>query len=135
MSIQSIQQIEFPKLPEAITTTPNTNSSNLLNISVSTGFVAYVGQMPSTATIDSIFFKTTASTGFYSLLVRMENVALSSGVPNGILIHPSASAVVNIAPGGNNYDIRFPEPFTIPRSTIFSIVISGELQPGGIRHS
>jgi hypothetical protein len=126
MAIQKISTFEYPKLPENIASTPQYAGSNTFDVAVLTGYAAYVGQMPSTELIDSVFFRVGTSTGTYRLRVRMEDVSLVTGFPTGFLINPSASAEVTVsstAPA--NYEVQFPQPFTIPQGTIFSLMIVG----------
>jgi hypothetical protein len=130
MSIQDIQAFELPRFPEAITTAPTIGGSTNFDITLTAGYVAYVDQMPFTTTIDSVFFKISTSTGNYPMVARLENVSLGTGAPNGILINPSASAEVRTTATANaNYEVRFPQPFTVSRGTLFSIVLAASTRP------
>jgi hypothetical protein len=126
MAIKTISTYEFPRFPDAISSTPQYAGAATFDVAALTGFAAYIGQMPSTELIDSVFFRVGTSTGSYRLRVRMENVSLITGFPTGTLINPSASAEVTVSPASPaNYEVQFPQPFTIPQGTIFSLMIVG----------
>lgn len=126
MSIQTVPTFELYRLPEQIASAPTYAGATTFDIVTTgiNGFAAYIGQMPFTATIDSLFFRVNGSTGTFQLFPRLENVNVNQGVPNGILLHPNASAQVAVAAGAANYEVKFPGSFTISQGTIFSITIA-----------
>jgi len=134
MSIVKTPLWIVPTLPASLSGPPNFGSSNQLGIIGLGQFVSYVGQMPSTETIDSVFFKIQTLTSGTSGLVKIEGVnkALSRG--DNILVHPAASALVALSSTGD-YFVRFDQPFTIPLGDYFCITIqqSGTKVPAGIQ--
>jgi hypothetical protein len=126
MAIKPIFEFPFPHQPEGISTIPTFAGSASYDITAATGYAAYVGQATETFTVDTVFFRVGSVGAGNSLTARvaLENVSLTTGLPNVTLINPSASAAIRITALGN-YQVRFPAPVTVAQGTIFSIVIQG----------
>lgn len=131
MSIQTVPIFELPKLSNNVSTTPSMGGSANLNITLTGGSMSYIWQMPYTVLIDSIFFRLdtiplAAGSPTARLLAEIETVNLNSGTPTGLLIDPSASAIstLSFSTVPVNYEVRFPQPFTILQGQHFSITLS-----------
>jgi hypothetical protein len=126
MAIKPIFEFPFPHQPESIATAPSYVASASYDITAATGYNAYVGQATETFTVDTVFFKVGSVGAGNSLTARvaLENVSLSSGLPNVTLINPSASAAIRITTAGN-YQVKFPGSVTVNRGDVFAIVVQG----------
>jgi hypothetical protein len=135
MSIIKIPLVSIPELPSAIDLEPNINTGvTQFDISALGAYASYIGQMPSTETIDSVFFRIGTLTTGTSAVVKLEGLNTSTGTPNNILLHPAASALVALSLSGD-YTVQYYVPFTIPMGTFFCITIaqSGSRVPSNIR--
>ena len=126
MAIKPIIEFPFPHQPEQISTVPTYTGSTSYDITAATGYAAYVGQATETFTVDTVFFRVGTAGAGNSLTARvaLENVSLTTGLPNVTLINPSASAAIRVTTAGN-YQVRFPGSVTVNRGDVFAIVIQG----------
>jgi hypothetical protein len=126
MAINPIFEFPFPHQPESIATAPSYVASASYDITAATGYNAYVGQATETFTVDTVFFKVGSVGAGNSLTARvaLENVSLTTGLPNVTLINPSASAAIRIT-AAVNYQVKFPGSVTVNRGDVFAIVIQG----------
>jgi hypothetical protein len=122
MSIVKTPLWSVPELPATIGGFPNVVSQPQFDMAALNSYASYVGQMPSTETINSVFFRINTLTTGTSAVVKLEGVNTSTGVPNNILVHPAASALVALGSTGD-YNVQFAESFTIPMGAFFCITI------------
>jgi hypothetical protein len=125
MAIQSITELFVPPLPDNIVTSPSYAASATFDITALGGYGAYVGQMPYTATLDTVFFRvgSIGAGNSFTARVAIERVSLASGFPTLGVLYPNASASILVTAAGD-YAARFPAPITVQRGELFSIVIA-----------
>jgi len=84
----------------------------------------YVGEMPSTETVDRVFFRIQSATTGCDALVRIETVDTSTGLPTGTLVHANASQSVTITSGAADYTVTFPGSFSLAKQPLIAIVVA-----------
>lgn len=122
MSIVKTPLWTVPELPGDINAEPTTAGATQFGMTALGNYVSYIGQMPSTETFDSVFFKIFTLVAGTSAVVKIDGLNTSTGTPNGILVHPAASALVALGSTGDYY-VQFAEPFTVPMGDFFCITI------------
>ena len=124
MSFVTVPNFNHPLPPSDILTGPTLGSTASADINGSGQWVAYVGEMPITATIDRLFFRIASATTGCVALARIETVDTATGLPAGTLVHANASQSVTITSGSADYTVTFPGTFSIAQGTRIAIVIA-----------
>lgn len=124
MSFVTVPNFNHPLPPNGINSVPTLAGSSPADINGSGQWVAYVGEMPITATIDRLFFRIGSATTGCGALARIETVDTATGLPTGTLVHANASQSVTITSGGADYTVTFPGTFSIVKGTRFAIVVA-----------
>lgn len=121
--IVSVPTMSIPAFPNNVSQAPNITAGTTFDLNAASASVAYVMQMPSTQTIDRVWFRINSATTGCDAAARIETVDTSTGLPSGTLVHANASQTVTIASGAADYELTFPGTFSISRGDLFAFVI------------
>ena len=121
--IVSVPTMSLPAFPNNASATPTFAGLSTFDLNASAASVAYVMQMPSTQTIDRVWFRVASNTTTSSILVKVELAPISAtGLPTTPALVSQSD--VSIASGAGNYEVTFSSgPVTITQGTLFAFVI------------
>jgi hypothetical protein len=118
--IVSVPTMSLPAFPNNVSAAPAIASGTNFDLNAAGASVAYVGQ---TQTITRVFFRVASATTGCTVLVRLETVDTSTGLPTGTLVDANASVSQVITSGAANYEVSY-TPFQLTRGTLFALVIA-----------
>lgn len=121
--IVSVPTMSLPAFPNNVSAAPALASGTNFDLNAASASVAYVMQMPSTRTIDRVWFRVNAATTGCTATVRLETVNTADGLPTSTLVHANASQTVTITSGAADYEVTFPGTFSISQGDLFAFVI------------
>lgn len=123
--IVSIPLMSLPAFPNNVSGAPALSQGTNFDLNAANASVAYVMQMPSTQTIDRVWFRvgSNATAGTINATVRLETVDTATGLPTSQPVNAYASQTVNIPSGAANYEVTFPGTFSISQGELFAFVI------------
>jgi hypothetical protein len=127
--IVSTIPFSYPEFPNKASSVPSIGSGNGFDLNAALASVAYVMQMPSTQTINRVFFRVASVTTGCNAKVALEEVSLTDGLPTGVPIHSSATTTQLIANTAQDYEVTFPGSFSIPQGKLFAFVIQALATP------
>lgn len=121
--IVSVPTMSMPAFPNNVSAAPALASGTNFDLNAASASVAYVMQMPSTQTIDRVWFRVGAATTGCTATVRLETVGTGDGLPTSTLVNANASQTVTITSGAADYEVTFPGNFSISQGDLFAFVI------------
>lgn len=124
MAFVTIPETHWPNKPATWASIPNLTATTNLDLNGTGQWVAWVGQVKQTATIDRYFFRVGSATTGCNALVRIETVDTSTGLPTGTLYHANATNAVTIGTGAADYANNFDGTFTMTQGDFIAFVIS-----------
>lgn len=121
--IVSVPTMSLPAFPNNVSAAPSLAGLTTFDLNASAASVAYVMQMPSTKTIDRVWFRVASNTTTGTTIVKVELAPVSaSGIPTTPALVSESN--VPIATGAGNYEVTFSSgPVTITQGTLFALVI------------
>ena len=121
--IVPVSTMSLPAFPNNVSATPTFAGLTTFDLNASAASVAYVMQMPSTQTIDRVWFRVASNTTTSSILVKVELAPVSAtGLPTTPALVSQSD--VSIASGAGNYEVTFSSGLvTITQGTLFAFVI------------
>lgn len=124
MAFVTVPETHWPNKPATWLATPNLGGSTNLDLNGAGQWIAWVGQVTQSATIDRYFFRVnTAATGC-NALVRIETVDTATGLPTGTLVHANATDAITIGTGAQDFANNFDGTFSLTKSDLIAFVIS-----------
>lgn len=124
MSFVTIPETHWPNKPAPWLTTPGIAGSTLLDLNGASQWVAWVGQVKQTATIDRYFFRVATATTGCGASVRIETVDTATGLPTGTLVHANATDSITIGTGAQDFANDFDGTFTLTQGDYIAFVIA-----------
>lgn len=121
--IVSTPPMSLPAFPNNVSQAPSLTQATNFDLNAANASLAFVMQMPSTQTIDRVWFRVGSATTGCTATVRIETVDTSTGLPTGTLVNANASQTVTITSGAADYEVTFPNTFSISQGDLFAFVI------------
>jgi hypothetical protein len=124
MSYVTVPEFALGSPPNTVSATPTLSGNASADINGAGQYVAYVFMMPSTETINRLWFRVHSVTTGCTALARIETLDAATGLPTGTLANANASVSIVIGNSAGDYEATFPGTFALTKGTDYVLIVA-----------